>query len=388
MFRDSVQVLLLVAVTGQIIYLWLLSSHAYKSGKLIVPDEFGRLPMVKGAPVSIIICARNEADNLRRNLESILSQHYLQHGKPDFEVIVVNDASTDHTREVLAEFAANRKHLRIIEIPPDADRCFPGKKYPLSVGIAAASHDYLLLTDADCCPAGKLWMTRMCAPFWAGKEIVAGYGAYRKASGWLNRFIRCETVFTFFQLHRMALLDMPYMAVGRNMAVKKSLLLAAQEHPLWSITPSGDDDLLVRLCATPNNFYVNTHPESFTCTDAKATLGEYLSQKQRHMSTGKLYRLPVKIWLGMNGLCHTLFWCTLPVWIVGVGLHGLTPNSYIVLILVATRMLDLYMHFGEWSKRLGEKNLTTFLPVFDILLAAYNIILSPYILWKTRQRWK
>ncbi|MBS1643684.1 MAG: glycosyltransferase, partial [Bacteroidetes bacterium] len=237
--------------------------------------------------VSVVICAHNEAKNLRQHLQKILEQDYHHEQIPRFEVVVVNDRSEDDSIRLLEEFQQIWPQLTVVTISADEPRTFPGKKYALAKGIQAAKNDWLLCTDADCTPASSKWLQMMVAPLQNGKEIVAGLGAFKTENSWLNTFVRYETLHTFHSLHAFAAAGLPYMAVGRNMAFHRSVFVKAQQHPAWTKIPSGDDDLLVSFCATKDNFAVVQHPDSFTWTEAEKTLGSYLHQKQRHVSTGK-----------------------------------------------------------------------------------------------------
>src|SRR5690349_10379152 len=89
-------------------------------------------------PVSVIICAKNEVNNLRKFLPSVLDQSY-----PDFEVIVVNDGSWDETGEYLKEINPNYSNLKIVSLP-EQDKYKHGKKFALALGIKAAKNEKLL----------------------------------------------------------------------------------------------------------------------------------------------------------------------------------------------------------------------------------------------------
>ncbi len=386
MFWDIVSVLMLLSAVTQLCYILYISNPSPRSGRTAT----GPIQPKTLLPVSVVICAHNEAAHLREHLPMILDQRYHdQNGRRAFEVIVVNDRSTDDTAAVLRTFSDDHDHLRIVSITEEEPRSLPGKKFALSRGLAAATYEHLLLTDADCAPVSPHWLRRMTDPFAEGKEIVAGYGGFREEDGPLNRFVRCETIFTFLQMQGMARRGRPYMAVGRNLAVRKSLLEAAQETELWKKMPSGDDDLIVRLFATKHNYVVENGPEAFTYSRAHRDLSAYLRQKQRHMSTGKLYRPSVKAILGMNGLSHSILWCLAPFWIAGLAAaeHPVVPPPVVGLALLL-RCIAFYGLIAEGRRRLKEPRLNLFIPAFDLLLAAYSIILSPYILWKSRQRWK
>lgn len=336
-------------------------------------------------PVSILICAYNEAENLGRHLPEILAQEY-----PDFEVIVVNDRSSDSTATVLDHFSKKYPRLRVVTISAEEPRIFPGKKLALSRGVTAATNEILLLTDADCQPASRHWISEMVGPLTKGKDIVAGFGDYHKEKGWLNAFIRGETLHTFWQLLAYQKAGMPYMAVGRNLACKKHLLERAQQHPLWKATPSGDDDVLIRLCATKENMAVATVPDSMTYSPAKKDFKSYLSQKQRHMSTGKLYRKNVSFLLALYALSHAAFWLSALLYGILVLLEKGVFSDWAVaaVFLFVLRNSIFWGYLKIFQKRLRRKeNRLSFLPYFDFMWLGYNFAFSPYILWKTKQDW-
>jgi ADP-ribose pyrophosphatase len=144
-------------------------------------------------PVSVIICAKDEVDNLRKYLPFVLQQEY-----PDFEVIVVNDGSTDETEDLLTDLKKTYSNLRSTFVPVGVTN-LSTKKLALTLGIKAAKNDWLLFTDADCMPEDKTWISRMARNFNPGVEFVLGYGAYMKKKGFVNRLITYDTLFIALQ---------------------------------------------------------------------------------------------------------------------------------------------------------------------------------------------
>jgi glycosyltransferase involved in cell wall biosynthesis len=341
----------------------------------------------------VVICAHDELENLQAALPLILGQDYYdEDGKAAFEVIVVNDRSTDGTSDWLGAMMKKYSQLRVVGLNESMPGLFPGKKHALAKGVEASRHDIVLMTDADCRPASPQWIKWMAYPFSKGMDIVAGHGDFDDAPGWLNRFIRCETAHTYALYAGFCRRGKPYMAVGRNLACRKALLLQAQRSPLWKKTASGDDDMLIRLCADKDNMVVNAHPDSVTFSTAKKTWGEYLHQKQRHVSTGKYYSSGIKLLLGGYAMSHALFWLSL----LAAALCALTLHYslYQALSLLVFCGIILYIRFRGFHRALnqcstpGRKSQMAFWPIFDISWMLYNIILSPYILWKSKQRWK
>lgn len=342
-------------------------------------------PSIKDKPpVSLIICAFNEAINLKSNLPPILSQDY-----PDFEVIVVNDRSSDDTASILRNYSQDYPGLRVVTIDPKEKRDFPGKKFALSRGVAAAQNELLLLTDADCMPAGKHWISAMVQPLLKGKDMAAAFGDFYAKKGWLNSFIRSETLHTFLQLLSYQHAGMPYMAVGRNLMCRKALLEKAQVHPLWKATPSGDDDMLIRLGATKENMAVVTTPESVTYSPAKENFKSYVRQKQRHLSTGKLYRKPVQFLLGMYAISHTSFWMSAILMVIFWSKTGFeNPWAVAAFFAFILRNGVFYSSMKMLQQQLRrKKDRQRFFVYFDFMWLGYNFAFSPYILWKTKQDW-
>ena len=181
------------------------------------PSKVAQIENRNDEPVSIIICARNEAQNLEKNLPRILNQNYRL-----FEVIVVNDNSNDTTYDVLLKYKKIYSNLQIINLDTKP-LGMVGKKFPLKIGIESSKYATLLLTDADCCPSSSEWLFCMQSRITDTTKIVLGYGPYTFHPSLLNRFIRFETVYTAIQYFSFALGKLPYMGVGRNLAYRKEL---------------------------------------------------------------------------------------------------------------------------------------------------------------------
>jgi len=236
----------------QLLYYWLLFSRLANYKK---PDRL----QSQQHPVSMVICARDEAANLARNLPGVLVQTY----PTTHEVIVVNHNSQDETRYLLEEFKKNFKQLQVVNLEQEA-KGIPGKKYPLSIGIKEARHEVILLTDADCVPASEHWLWKMQDAYSNGVEVVLGYGAFYKKPGMLNKLIRFETFHTALQYFSLALAGLPYMGVGRNLSYKKGLFLRNKGFSSINHVLSGDDDLFINQVANKHNTGIVIDPEAFT----------------------------------------------------------------------------------------------------------------------------
>lgn len=330
----------------------------------------------KTHPVSLIICARNELKNLRINLPLILEQDY-----PDYQVIVVNDCSWDESGKALEEYEDLYPRLKVVTIQ-EQERYKHGKKFALALGIKAATNEILLLTDADCRPAGKKWLMEMTKNISEVKDIVIGYGAYQKTSGLLNKWIRFDTVFNAIQYLSRAMSGNAYMGVGRNLCYKRSLFFKNKGFASHYHILSGDDDLFVNETATSKNVSVELTPESFTFSKPKESFGSWLNQKKRHISTGNLYKPSHQFMLGLFYLSHVFFYLTLAALLI------LKIKPEIVISAYAFRLLIQLLIFGKSMQKLNELDILWLIPVFDIFIVLIYPILAISNMFIKNKKWK
>jgi biofilm PGA synthesis N-glycosyltransferase PgaC len=312
-----------------------------------------------GVPISVIISARNEANNLRVNLPFILDQDY-----PDFEVVVINDCSYDASDEILSELKVTYPHLKVVTIT-EHERFKTGKKFAVTLGIKAAKNEHLLFTDADCQPATTHWITRMAANFTTPAQIVLGYSPYVRTWTFLNSLIRFETIKTAVNYLSAALNGDAYMGVGRNLAYTKTLFFAAKGFAAHMHVMSGDDDLFVNQNATPDNTIIEIHPDAFMYTEAKTTLSSWFRQKKRHMGVGKIYKDRHRRMLTLDAASGFLFYILLTLCLV----FNFEPILAIALFMF--RWILQLIIYSKVFKKLNGKDFLWSLPFFDMVYYIY-----------------
>lgn len=319
-------------------------------------------------PVSVVICARNEATNLRQNLPAVLAQEFAA----DWELIVVDDASEDESAEVLQRFEAeNPGRLRVIRL---FEKKSPGKKHALAQGIAAAKHDILLLTDADCQPASPQWLRRMATALLTKPEtdIVLGYGPM---SRFTPDFLRFEAAWVASQYFSFALAGMPYMGVGRNLAFKKRVFGQIGGFSAHAHVVSGDDDLLVNAVATAFNTTICVAPEAFVYSAGPSGFSAWIRQKRRHLSASPMYRRLHRTMLTVLAASQVGHWLLFGL-LLG---FGFWPKT--VLFLFFLRLFSVWAAHWKVFGMLREQDLMVKIPLFDLWMAGYYLAV-PWLLWK------
>jgi glycosyltransferase involved in cell wall biosynthesis len=326
-------------------------------------------------PVSVVICEKNEAENLVNNLPGVLVQEY----KTTHEVIVVNDNSTDESKYILEEFQRRFKHLTVIQLKQEA-KGIPGKKFPLSVGIKSSKHEILLLTDADCIPTSEHWINKMQDGYKPGIEIVLGYGAYKKYPGLLNKLIRFETFHTAIQYFSYALAGKPYMGVGRNLSYRKDIFLRNKGFSAINHIPSGDDDLFINMIATKNNTAIIIDKDAHTLSEPHKTFDRWMQQKNRHYTTAKFYKSSHKFLLGLYASLQTLVY---PLTIA----TAIFFNWYTAVAIFAVRLIVQSIIWYKCMKKLNESDLFSLFLFFDIWMFAYNLFFFPSLFKRPARKW-
>jgi cellulose synthase/poly-beta-1,6-N-acetylglucosamine synthase-like glycosyltransferase len=317
-------------------------------------------------PVSVIICAKDESDNLRKFLPFVLQQEY-----PNFEVIVINDGSTDESDILLNDLSVEYPNFRTTFVPVGANN-LSTKKLGLTLGIKAAKNDWLLFTDADCMPEDKFWIARMARNFNPETEFVLGYGAYFNKKGFLNRLITYDTLFIALQYMGMAAAHKPYMGVGRNMAYRKDTFFAQKGFASTLHLSSGDDDLMVNKASTSINTRVEISSDSITWSEPNQTYKGWFYQKKRHLSVSAYYKSSSKFRLSLEPMTRGLFYLAFIAALVFGGLIVQIAAG----VLFLARLIVQFCVINGSSKHFGERKYILTLPIFDIYLP----LVSLYIL--------
>lgn len=317
-------------------------------------------------PVTILLCAHQAAKLLQQNLISILNQDYSQ-----FEVLVVNDGEDIETTQIIQSFQLTYRHLNLLENPKNSI----GKKDALIHGIKKCNFSWILLTDADCKPNSPNWLRKMMNSRRLNSTIVLGFAPYLRSSGFLNGFIRFETVLNGIQYLSSAASHFPYMGVGRNLLYHKSIF---NEKLIRTDMPFGDDDLLINHSAHSLNTTICLDPDTFVYSEAKNSWRAYFRQRKRHFSTARYYSFNSKIYLALLSLSLFLFYTS-----VALLLWNVKFISAFTLWLPWT-LINWFSARKTFSK-LNAKDLINLYPIFELSYLLFILTQFPFILLKKAQ---
>lgn len=320
----------------------------------------------KYPPISIIIYAKNDSDNLRKHLPVLLTQDY-----PTYEVIVINDGSTDDTDDTLKYFKNQYKHLYHTYIPADV-RYVSRRKLALTLGIKASKYDILLFTESNCQPVSEYWLSSVSSGYKQNNtNIVLGYCKYGNYKGLGQKLIAYDNLLTGLRYLSLALSHAPYTGNGRNLSYRKELFFHHKGYYKSLSLHAGDDDLFVNEAATKENTSVIYTPDSLTEMDKINNLSFWKEMKMSRAATGQYYRGGILSFFHLESLLFFLFI------IVGfsaiiIGVLGNWLISVLGSLLLIIRFVIKAVIFHKSARMLGQQPLTGWLLVLEFIQPIFD----------------
>lgn len=326
-------------------------------------------------PVSVVICARNEARTLEELVPVLMQQDHRE-----FEVVVVNDRSDDDTWEILQWMKPQYARLRPVNIQAD-EKFNYGKKIALGVGVRAAKYPHVLLTDADCVPSGPDWISTMAAGFRDGRKVVLGYSPYASSGGVGSLLERYDGAVKAMQYMGFAQAGFPYMGVGRNLGYASEVFFGASGPRRHDHLMSGDDDLLINEVARKSNTTVIADPRSFMTTRATPDLATWIRRKRRHYTTAVHYRFGHQLLLTVLPLARLVFWTCLVLLILKMRWRGVAIGAGVELGLLLPVTIAALRKLRAGAMAWFALPLEWLFLLLDPLLYTSTILVKP-------KRWK
>ncbi len=357
-----VQILYYLVVYGKI---------AFKKHFTVKLKENSELP-----PISVIVAVKNDEYNIKNKLIEILEQDY-----PVYEVIVVNDASTDETEYVLKGLSAVYRHLKVVNIVENVNK-FQGQKFPISIGIKSAKYEHLVLTKADCKPNSFEWLKYIASSFEKNKEIVLGYACIENKKGLLNQLIRYDHAIRAMNYLSFALCKNPYMGEGYNLAYKKSLFYKVGGFIKHYNLSAGDDDMFINQITNSKNTAVVLTTPSFVKYESFRKYKDWIKSKKSNIISKKHFKASHRFLLNLLPISTFMFYlCIAALFFIKI------PWLYMVLAFLLKFIIQIIVYYKTF-KRLKIKNLFIFAPILEIYQMILNFFLELRIATTKKSKWR
>jgi cellulose synthase/poly-beta-1,6-N-acetylglucosamine synthase-like glycosyltransferase len=273
-----------------LIYISLILLLGYSALLVYYRKSWGSIPDFKveansklGTKISIIIPARNEEENIGYCLQSIIEQSYPAHL---FEVLVVDDHSTDNTAAIIKSYASNNVKLISLKDYLSANEINSYKKKAIEISIQQSNGELIVTSDADCI-FPKNWLTTI-ASFYESKRpafivmpVLISYGKKMIEVFQSLDFMTLQGI-TGASVHK----KFHSMCNGANLAYTKEAFIAVNGFKGIDNIASGDDMLLMHKIYNqfPNNIEYLKSREVIVTTNPVSTIQQFFNQRIRWAS--------------------------------------------------------------------------------------------------------
>ena len=217
----------------------------------------------------------------------------------------------------------------------------------------------------------------MTIPLINGFDLVLGYGAYKKYAGFLNKFIRFDTLMVAIQYFSFVLINRPYMGVGRNMAYTKTLFKSVDGFSSHIDSASGDDDLFVQSVVRSAKVFPMIDSHAFTLSEPKLTWRSFYSQKARHITTSSAYKWFHKILLTGFAGSHIVFYLLVCNFLFA-------SNALPLILIYMITIIPAWVIFYRLSRKFNESDLAKWFPILDFIYFIYMLVLFPALIFKKK----
>ena len=318
-------------------------------------------------PVSVVITANNQQKNLIKNLPFILEQDY-----PEFQVVVVDDASDDESSNVLGELCKKYPHLYHTFVPQGVQN-ISARKIALTVGIKAAKYEVVLFTDANCKPVSNQWIKSIMRQFTPETEVVLSYSRYGNLKGLWANLITYDNLFKAVRYLGMASSGKPYMGVGQNMAYRKALFFEQRGFASHLKLNNGEDDLFVSEIAKRTNTRIEVSSDAIIQIETMHPIELWIDHRINRLHTSSYYKPSSKYLHGTEiitrFLSFALFFALLAIGLTKMDLFLILIGS----VLFLTRLIVQVTTINACASTLNEKKFYFLVPIFDFVLPLYSL---------------
>lgn len=366
MSETGIVITIILAIVGVAGLVYFAQLVRFRTGlSRLRPGQSGEKPSV-----AVVIAARNEEDEIGACLEGLSLQDY---PGEKFQVVVVDDGSTDRTPDIVREASLKNPGIRLIRVEEPPPGIAP-KKYAVTRGIEETDSEIIILTDADS-RSGPSWISGMVRHFTPEVGMVLGYTGYRREEGvspW------------FLGLQSLDFLSHAFVAAGavgagqafnsnaNNLAFRRKTYMDTGGYGAYSRYISGDDDLLLQTVVKQTRWRIDfaIEPETFVTTRPASGIREAFRQRMRWASKSTAYNRPVLLFL-------------ISTFIFFTGLLLLIPYSFLSslsvvfpLLLFGLKVVFDYLVMKKGHKTFGLEEQWRYFPLTELFHIPYILTIA------------
>jgi cellulose synthase/poly-beta-1,6-N-acetylglucosamine synthase-like glycosyltransferase len=334
--------------------------------------------VIQNLKACVVIAVRNEENNILRCLDSILK------GNPDkrnYEIIVINDHSTDNTKKLLDKIKYD--NVRLFDLP----EILSGKKNALEYGISLTDSEIIITTDADCI-LPEAWVHNIVSSFANNNKLVMTTGVVLPVSykTTIERFQWLDFAATMALTGYGIFSKKFYLCNGANMSFLRQAFIESGGYGDNHHIASGDDVFLIKkLSAIPGKeiAFLQTK-EAMVLTKTEDTWTSLLQQRKRWATKTKAYAN--KNIIMIQSLAFGLSFFTIAFFLPALFLSK-TFLIQVLIIIIVKYSID-FIFLTKLSQHFNAKDAIKNFPISFILYQFYIIIMGVYALIPGKTTWK
>ncbi len=325
--------------------------------------------------VSIIIPARNEEKNINLLLNKLCQQDY---PKTNFEIIVVDDNSTDDTSKIVTGFIQQHQEhqIKIIHLSVE-NPAATYKKKAITTAIEASKGELIITTDADC-TMNENWLRSFVSFFLTEKsEMIVGPVSFHNETSIFEKLQSFEFLSLIAITAGAIRIRRPIMCNGANLAYKKSAFIKVGGFGNDSFSSGDDVFLLLKIkqyFGTKSVRFLK-NLDALVFTEPKKSFKAFIHQRIRWASKNKVYDKKILL------VSFTVYMINLLL-VIGLFLASFNPAIFttVIISMIIKMIIDLPILFGI-TKFVGQRKMMFYAfpmiilyPVYIIIAGAFGII--------------
>lgn len=308
----------------------------------------------KRIPISVIVYARNQAEEVKRLLPNLVNQNY-----HDYELVLVDNASSDETLDIFKEYAQMFSNIRLCRVENN-EAFWNNKKYAQTLAIKASKNEYLLFIDAEQNIDNEFWIISMASNFTFNKTIILGPSQFKKIKGFFNKMIRFDSVIT--QLHSFAWTNYgyPFSYFSKNIGYKKEEFYKVNGFITHMNNRLGEREFFINEASKSKNTTYTISKNAFVYLEPITKLNEWQTKKKEDemvlSNLNKATRFKVRLF-NTSQILFFLFAITLLI---------LQTEWIITTIIIGFRYLISWIVVGKSLSKFQQKDLIWMFPILEL----------------------
>lgn len=347
---------LAVVLLQLVYYFYILGSFSFAKNKKKQP--------VASSKISVLCCFKNNLEDAKKLIPLLLNQKNVA-----FELVLIDNNSTDDDASINYFEQIEKENANVKLVKVENNEAFWGnKKYALTLGIKAASHEKIAFIEPNYEPASENWLTLLNNTITPEKQIVLGYTAIKKKKNNLkNKIIRFENLLYHMQMFGYVQRKKPTFASNTNLAYTKKTYFDNQGFMNHMKIRLGEADLFVNEAGTKTNTTYTIDAEARVIRKNYKKYSTWLNEIRRRNYTTRFYSKFEQLILNVFLLNKILFYTLLTVLLI------LQTNLILVGSAALLSVLVSGVTIGYATNKLKEKDLLYWFPFLEIIIVFISL---------------